>query len=198
MTQSSQSTTTQSFYVVPGDGSTEEVASQFLLSSVEAAVSQADPIRKNGSCTEAAATGNQGDYLSDHTRNHEAFAPVVSLPPAVSRASRIATLHALQEWEGHVVEISSDEFVARLVDLTADLLHESEEAIIPLDEISECDAADMVVGSIFRWVIGYERSHEGTRRRVSQIVFRDLPRMTEADLREGGEWARKVLRSFNP
>ncbi len=121
--------------------------------------------------------------------------------PKVSKehtASNRATLHALQEWEGYVVEIRAGEFVARLIDLTAGLLHESEEAIIPLAEISERDAATMVVGSIFRWVIGYERSHEGTRSRKSQIVFRDLPRMTEADLREGEEWARKVSQSLNP
>ncbi len=210
MMQHSQSTATQSFYTVPEKDSTQKdsieakAGSQFLLSSVEAevAVSQvsgsSDLARENGSRTEADAIGNQGDYLSDHTRYHGVATPVVSLPPAVSRASRMATLHALQEWEGHVVEIRSDEFVARLVDLTAGLLHESEEAIIPLAEISERDVARMVVGSIFRWVIGYERSHEGTRRRVSQIVFRDLPRMTEADLREGEEWACKVSRSFNP
>ena len=56
----------------------------------------------------------------------------------------------------------------------------------------------MAVGSIFRWVIGYERTPEGTRKRVSQIVFRDLPRMTESDLRAGREWARKVAPALNP
>ena len=118
--------------------------------------------------------------------------PLVSFPPPAPPAPRRATLHALQEWEGHVVDIDEGEFVARLVDLTAGRTHESEEAIIPMAEISEYDASRMVVGSIFRWVIGYERSPEGTRKRVSQIVFRDLPRVTGTDLRQGEQWAHKV------
>ena len=118
--------------------------------------------------------------------------PLVSFPPPAAPPSRRATLHALQEWEGHVVDIGDNEFVARLVDLTAGGTHESDEAIIPMAEISERDASRLVVGSIFRWVIGYERSPEGTQKRVSQIVFRDLPRVTGTDLRRGEEWADKV------
>ena len=118
--------------------------------------------------------------------------PLVNFPPLAAPPSRRATLHALQEWEGHVVDIGDNEFVARLVDLTAGDTHESDEAIIPMAEISERDASRLVVGSIFRWVIGYERSPEGTRKRVSQIVFRDLPRVTGTDLRQGEEWADKV------
>ena len=76
-----------------------------------------------------------------------------------------------------MLEINGDEFVAALVDLTANSSHEEEEAIIPLTEIADDDAAALRVGAIFRWVIGYERSRSGTKRRVSQIVFRDLPRM---------------------
>ena len=203
MTQSGQATAYRSVNVLAGSGSTEvEAASQFLLSSAEAAVSHAlgpaDSTREIGSRTEAASTGNQGDLLSDHTRNNGVAAPVVSLPPFPMPAPRMATLHALQEWEGYVVEIGADDFVARLVDLTVGLSHESEEAIIPLVEISERDAYNMAVGSIFRWVIGYERTPEGTRKRVSQIVFRDLPRMTESDLRAGREWARRAAPALNP
>ena len=119
-------------------------------------------------------------------------------PPRVPEPPRTATFHALQEWEGHVVELGDDEFVARLVDITAGRSHESEEAVIPMVEVSECDASRMVVGSIFRWVIGYERSVEGTRKRVSQIVFRDLPRTTMCDLQRGRSWARKIAPTLNP
>ena len=105
-------------------------------------------------------------------------------------------LHALQEWEGHVVEIGDEEFTARLTDVTAEASYEQEEAVIPLAEISDSDAAKMREGSIFRWVIGYERSAAGTKKRVSQIVFRDLPAITEADLRAGEAWARETMRSF--
>ncbi len=140
-------------------------------------------------------TGMWPNPLSDHTRGRSQTVPVVDFPPAAKPRPRMATLYPLQEWEGHVVRIDAeaDGFVARLVDLTAGHSHESEEAVIPMAEISEHDASRMAVGSIFRWVIGYERSPEGTRKRVSQIVFRDLPRMTANDLAKGAAWARKVV-----
>ena len=77
----------------------------------------------------------------------------------------------LQEWEGYVIEIGEDDFTVRLLDLTAGSSHEEEEAVIPLSEISEDDFKHLRLGSIFRWVIGYERSTSGTKQRVSQIVF---------------------------
>ena len=123
---------------------------------------------------------------------------ILNLPQPSAHWSLSATFHALQEWEGYVVEIGEDEFVARLVDLTAGMSYETDEATIPMEEISEHDAEKMSEGDIFRWVIGYERSASGTKRRVSQIVFRDLPRMTAADFEEGRKWAEKVARSLSP
>ncbi len=121
---------------------------------------------------------------------------IVDVPRLPARRMPATTLHALQEWEGHVVEIGDGEFTARLTDVTAGASYEEEEAVIPLAEIADGDAARMREGSIFRWVIGYERSAAGTKKRVSQIVFRDLPAITEADLRDGEAWAREMMRSF--
>ena len=121
---------------------------------------------------------------------------VSMLPPRPPRRVSSAAFHALQEWEGYVLAVGTADFVARLVDLTAGSSHEQEEAVIPLTEISDADAGMMRTGSIFRWVIGYERSASGTKKRVSQIVFRDLPRITKADLREGREWASETMRSL--
>ena len=108
------------------------------------------------------------------------------------------TLQVLQEWEGYVVEIGETDFVARLIDLTAGSEHEEAEATIPLVEISDDDVARMREGSIFRLVIGYERSVTGTRKRVSRIVFRDLPVITEADLRDARAWAADMARALAP
>ena len=134
--------------------------------------------------------------FADRAGNGERVVHVLSFPPRPSPAGPRATLHALQEWEGYVVEVGRDELVARLVDLTAGSAHEEEEAVIPLAEISEPDVANVRAGSIFRWVIGYERSPSGTKKRVSQIVFRDLPRMTERDFREARSWAQEMQRAF--
>ena len=98
-------------------------------------------------------------------------------------------LHPLQEWEGYVVSVGTDSFTARLLDLTAGSTHEEEEAEIPSEEVSEQDHCRIQTGAIFRWVIGYERSTSGVRKRVSVIVFRDLPAITERDLQDGRAWA---------
>lgn len=106
------------------------------------------------------------------------------------------TFRLLQEWEGYVVEIGATEFVGRLIDLTAGSSQVEEEAVIPLERISDDDAARIWVGSIFRWAIGYERSSEGTERYVSRIALRNLPVMTAADIQRGEEWARQVRRAL--
>lgn len=111
-------------------------------------------------------------------------------------ASSQATLCALQEWEGCVVEIGEETFEARLLDVTAGALYDTESASIPLNEISH-GRDRLEVGSIFRWVIGYERTPGGTTQRVSRIHVRDLPVVTESDLRAGREWARETMEKFD-
>ncbi len=138
-------------------------------------------------------TGMRPNSFFDPTRSHDQPVPEVDFRPLAKPEPPKATFHALQEWEGYIVEIEAEEFVARLVDLTAGHSHETEEVTIPLDEVSEDDASRMTEGSIFRWVIGYEHSPGGTRKRVSQIVFRDLPRMTESDIAAGRAWAKRMV-----
>ena len=129
---------------------------------------------------------------------HIVGARVIEPAPATVRSAQGASFRALQEWEGYVVDVDETDFVARLLDVTAGAVHEEEEAVIPRAELSNDDDARMRVGSIFRWVIGYERSPAGTKKRVSQIVFRDLPAITPNDLREGEDWAQEMAQSLNP
>lgn len=110
------------------------------------------------------------------------------LPPSV-QSLPTPSLHALQEWEGYVTDIGDEEFEARLLDVTAGDAVEREDAVIPLDEVSAEDRRRMEPGSIFRWVIGYERSIGGTKKPVSRIVFLDLPPITDKDIERGREWA---------
>lgn len=122
----------------------------------------------------------------------------IDFPPSAAPRMPPTTFHALQEWEGYVVDIGETDFVARVVDLTAGSEQADEEATIPLSEISDRDAERIREGSIFRWVIGYERSVTGTKKRVSQIVFRDLPAITSTDLRDADVWAADTARAFQP
>lgn len=107
-----------------------------------------------------------------------------------------ANFHALQEWEGYVLTKGENELTARLLDVTAGSEQEEEEVEIPLAEISDDDLDRLRPGSVFRWVIGYERSASKTKRRVSQIVFRDLPAMTNKDLSQGKKWATRIIQSI--
>ena len=85
----------------------------------------------------------------------------------------------------------------RLLNLTAGETHPNETAEIPLEEVSEVDEARMEVGSIFRWVIGYRRDQYGTKQRVSVIVFRDLPAISQPTLRRAEEWAHEIQKVFS-
>lgn len=123
---------------------------------------------------------------------------IIDLPDLaqISRTVSQVSFHLLQEWEGYVTEIGEDDFTVQLLDLTAGSSHEEEEAAIPLSEISEDDLKRLHLGSIFRWVIGYERSASGTKQRVSRIVFRELPVVTKQDIAEAEERARKTAQSW--
>lgn len=99
----------------------------------------------------------------------------------------ILTLNTLQEWEGYFLEVGETDFHERLFDLTSGSSHEEKETIIPLEERSDDDAASKFTGSIFRWVIGYARIAEGTKKRVSRTSFSGLPVITKYDLQDGEE-----------
>ena len=120
--------------------------------------------------------------------------PAFPIPRRPPRSA--ATFYPMQEWEGYVIAIDEDSFTARLVDITAGETRATETATIPLTEISKTDADRMEIGTYFRWVIGYRRDATGTKRRVSVIVFRDLPVMTKARLRRATAWAEKIRTIF--
>ena len=99
---------------------------------------------------------------------------------------RSPSLFPKQEWAGRVTAVNSATFDARLRDLTGG---GREVATIDLEEVSAEDRARRRVGSLFHWVMGYERSASGTRSNVSRIVFPDPPRLTKRDLERGRRWA---------
>lgn len=123
----------------------------------------------------------------------ENIQPAIVLFPG--KQPELVTFQALQEWEGYVIQIKDTEFTARLTDLTAGANYAGDEADIPLDKIPDEDAEKIQIGSVFRWVIGYERI-AGSEVRRSRIVFRDLPAVTKSDLRDGRKWAHKIAATF--
>ena len=199
MSQSDQFTAALHVNAIEGLSSDEYVTLESLVRNADQAVRLAlahgpDALTTGGRDLDAkTATLPES---AGHEQDEDNFSRILDFPQPWSPPRPESTFHALQEWEGYVLEISGTDFVARLVDLTAGSTHEEEEAEIPVAELSDEDSARMRPGSIFRWVIGYERSAAGTKRRVSQIVFRDLPAITKTDLRDGETWARETIRSL--
>jgi len=127
-------------------------------------------------------------------RRPDAKLSVWLAPPRVPPPRPVQTFLPLQEWEGCVTKIDDKRFWAELKNLTAGERFPTEEAEIPLEELSAFDAARLEIGVLFRWVIGYWTSPQGEKRNISQIVLRDLPRITKADIERGRAWADEMLR----
>ena len=115
-------------------------------------------------------------------------ATLVDLPlPVKPRTRQFVSFHPLQEWEGTVTEVDGDTFTARLTDLTAGKRVAEEEADFLIDDLTDDDRQLLVPGAIFRWAVGYQRSSGGSKKRVSHIVFRRLPMLTDKDVAEAKE-----------
>ena len=151
----------------------------------------------NGVSMEAASSVSQDAHTSvggAPDRAGRNGLPVVRPEVPECFPERSPSFFPKQEWAGRVTAIHKDEFDARLRNLTAGGY---EVATIDLEEISPEDRARMYVGSLFHWVMGYERSVSGTRSNVSRIVFLNSPRLTERDLKAGQEWADRLRAKWN-
>lgn len=123
----------------------------------------------------------------------EAIRTSIEFPMVESRPIHGIPMEPEQEWEGYVIERGSDDFVVRLIDITGGDESESQEAVLPLADLSEHDLARVDVGSRFYWVIGYKTLPSGTKERVSKVVFRDLPAVTDRDRSAGRKWADETI-----
>ncbi|MBI2749736.1 MAG: hypothetical protein HYX43_10470 [Burkholderiales bacterium] len=111
------------------------------------------------------SAGSDGTYANVQIRNRPKFA----LPERPTLVSRI---RAEQEFEGMVLEVQQNGFVARLHDLT-NLSNPEEDAEISFSEVSPDDLGLVVRGALFCWVIGLrEKDRQITR--ISEIRFRRM------------------------
>jgi hypothetical protein len=102
----------------------------------------------------------------------------------------------LQEWEGSVVEILEDTFTAKLIDVSTNASEEPDYAEFLLSDVSDEDQALLKPGAIFRWSVGYKNTN-GTKTRISQIVFRRLPIWTARQLEEAEAVATDLYEGIN-
>lgn len=118
------------------------------------------------------------------------FVRVERKAPAVDLRTRFV---ALQEWEGKVRSVDAENgvFEADLVDLTAGVSVEGDEATFPLGDVQDYERSLVVEGAFFRWVVGY-RYIGRTRERTSRVVFRRLPAWSTSDLMKASEEAESL------
>jgi hypothetical protein len=107
----------------------------------------------------------------------------VAIAPTVdfNRAKTGPTLQTRQLWEGTVMEVQKQEFMALLRDKT-NPDNPDETAVFPLTEVSEEDQTLVSVGAPFYWVVGSERTAGGQVKNVSMVQFRRIPVFTKKAL----------------
>ena len=94
-------------------------------------------------------------------------------------------IEPVQEWQGHVVAMEAEAFVAHLADVTAGGTYAEEEATIPYTEVSAEDAARMQIVAI--------RGEASTEALQEAIAAAERSRVT-CDLRQAVEAAGRVER----
>ena len=112
--------------------------------------------------------------------------------PTSTEAAEVPDLVKLQEWEGYVTQIGDEEFQARVIDLTAGDDIAKEEASFLIEDLTEDDRKLLVIGGVFRWILGYQRFGKGPKQRVSQIVFRRIPAWTRRDEQRAERFADRM------
>jgi hypothetical protein len=108
-----------------------------------------------------------------------------------------SNLVPLQEWEGCVIDITEIGFTARLVDMTRQEHTATEEADFDFEDVSDPDRDLLREGAVFRWTIGYETAPSGSKKRVSQLVFRRLPKWTKKEIAQSDRNADELLNGID-
>lgn len=104
----------------------------------------------------------------------------------------------LAEWEGRVVSIYDDYFVADVEGLTGEGVEGiSEQAIIPIADIQDQDTTLFRVGAFFRLCINYQMIPGKRRVRVTTVIFRRLPAYSASELNAADDRARHLYQRLH-
>lgn len=123
---------------------------------------------------------------------NEALLPPVLQPLVQGKRS---VLQTKQLWEGTVVDVRKNEFLAIVNDRT-EPSNPEEEVSFDLADISEQDLKLVEVGASFYWVIGRERTPAGTIRNISSVQFRRIPSWSSGAISEIATRAGRFTRLF--
>jgi hypothetical protein len=126
--------------------------------------------------------------LSDISRPSERS----NLKPRQNK-SRSSSLTPSQEWEGYVESIGRETFTINLTNVRDTSGSITDQAEFELRELPENDQKRLEIGSVVRWIVGFERLSNDTRQRVSRIHLRRLPVFSRRDYDEAFEDAGSLL-----
>lgn len=136
----------------------------------------------------AHSEGTQTSPVSDATGAIRVPHPEVVLQLPRLPATR-EFFRALQRWEGYVLAVTEDSFLARLVPIVGE--GPSQEAEISLEELEQEDRRLVEPGAVFYWSIGYLDRPSG-RLRISLIRFRRLPAWSSHEIERARADAREL------
>jgi hypothetical protein len=90
------------------------------------------------------------------------------------------SFHAVQKWEGYVLEVLKDTFLARLSPILGE--GRDQDAEIFLNQVHQDDRALVEPGAVFYWSIGHAYHRSGKVTQESVLRFRRLPGWTRREL----------------
>lgn len=137
---------------------------------------------------QSAATSTQSSQGAHIARR--VVAPYPQRPRLRTRGSLIP----LQEWEGVVEWVQSEEFGAILVDVGDSSV--LEQTVFSRDEVSPDEDELIKPGAVFRWVCARRISETGQRWNEWFLSFRRLPAWTDRELAQADERAVELDRKF--
>jgi len=147
-------------------------AKEYLGETNQEIAEQTQPICTNG-------TSNMLDGKSSEM--FSLYPPLDLMRPRLEYFTSLTReqFRVLQKWEGYVIKVRRDTFLAKLVPIVGG--GPDQEAEIYLEEVKKQDRALIEPGAVFYWSIGYLDKPSG-RHRTSLIRFRRLPRWTRHEL----------------
>jgi hypothetical protein len=125
----------------------------------------------------------------EQTRTDALYPPTVKSKPVrmvlpLRQFPRRGTFVPIEQWEGVVLQVEDDAFVARLINKTHEHVPDEEGRFTFAQLSSPEDQGLVTPGSIFYFSVGYEESPSRQRHLSAFLRFRRLPAWTKTELDE--------------
>jgi len=113
---------------------------------------------------------------------NELIARLAPRKPEYAVGGKVHSFSPMAEWEGYVNSIADGKFFVSLVNLKDPSGSTEEEAEFSLNDLTAFEQEEIEVGSVVRWVVGFEKLANDMRQRVSRVHIRRLPSYSESEI----------------